>query len=343
MSTARLRRRTPGIDYWPGFVDALSTLLILVVFLLSIFTAAQFVLSRDLSGRDDVLDRLNKQIADLTDLLALERAGTRTGTDTVASLSATLEATRAEAARLRGLAEARAGELAGAGGRQGELNRALEAERQLSARAAAQLEILNQQISAMRRQLAALEEALNVAENRDRESQTRIADLGSRLNVALAQKVQELSRYRSDFFGRLRQIIGNRQDIRIVGDRFVFQSEVFFASGEAELQASGRPELDKVADALLQLEREIPPDIPWVIRVDGHTDRRPVQGRGRYQSNWELSAGRAIAVVQYLVSRGISPTRLLAAGFGEFQPLDTGEGDEANRRNRRIELKLTER
>jgi chemotaxis protein MotB len=156
--------------------------------------------------------------------------------------------------------------------------------------------------------------------------------------------VQELSRYRSDFFGKLREILGNRPDMRIVGDRFVLQSEVFFDTGKADLKPEGRSELDKVASALTQLEGQIPADIQWVLRVDGHTDVRPISGTGgQFKSNWDLSAARAISVVQYLISKGVTPKRLVAAGFGEFQPIDTGTTEEAYRRNRRIEFKLTER
>jgi chemotaxis protein MotB len=224
----------------------------------------------------------------------------------------------------------------------GQLGAALESEKQATARAVAQIELLNQQIAAMRRQLAALEDALAASESRDRESQARIADLGSRLNVALAQRVQELARYRSDFFGRLRQILGNRQDVRIVGDRFVFQSELFFERGQAVLKPEAMPELDRIAALLVELEKQIPPDIPWVLRVDGHTDVRPI-ATAQFPSNWALSASRAIAVVQYLIQKGIPPQRLVAAGFGEFQPLDPATTDDAYARNRRIELKLTER
>ena len=206
----------------------------------------------------------------------------------------------------------------------------------------AQVELLNQQIAALRRQLAALESALEASESKDKESQTRIADLGQRLNLALAQRVQELSRFRSEFFGRLRAILGNRPDIRVVGDRFVFQSEVFFDPGQAVVQPGGRSELDKLAAALIELDKQIPKDIAWVLRVDGHTDVRPIAS-AQFPSNWELSAARAISVVQYLIGKGISPQRLLAAGFGEFQPLDPATTDDAYRRNRRIELKLTER
>ena len=195
----------------------------------------------------------------------------------------------------------------------------------------------------MRQQLQALENALATSETREEDAQVRIADLGSRLNVALAQRVQELNNYRSDFFGRLRTVLGARPDIRIVGDRFVFQSEIFFGSGGSELEGAGKEELDKLAAALVDLERTIPPEIQWVARIDGHTDKRPLSGAGQYKDNWELSAARAIAVVRYLNAKGVSPQRLVAAGFGEFAPLDFGDAPEALARNRRLELKLTER
>jgi len=340
---ARSRRRNGGFDYWPGFVDALSTMLLAIIFLLSIFVLAQYFLSREVSGKDVALQRLNRQIEELTSLLALERSGRTDQQSSLVSLMSTLEATQRERDRLQGLISSNATQAESAGGAVAAARQELDAERQISTRAQAQVELLNQQISALRRQLAALEEALNASEQRDRESQTRIADLGSRLNVALAQKVQELARYRSDFFGRLRDILGQRPGVRVVGDRFVFESEVLFDTGRAELNPAGRGELDKLAAALSDLEREIPPELNWVMRVDGHTDKRPLQGTGIFRSNWDLSAARAISVVQYLVTRGVSPQHLVAAGFGEFQPIDTGDSEEALRRNRRIELKLTER
>ena len=190
----------------------------------------------------------------------------------------------------------------------GALTIQLEGEKKLSARALAQVEVLNQQTPAMRRQLAALEEALNASEQKDKEAQNQMSDLGQRLNLALAERVKELSRYRSDFFGKLREILGNRPDMRIVGDRFVLQSEVFFDSGKADLKPAGDAELDKVAEALVELEGKIPTDIPWVLRVDGHTDVRPISAAAAYfRSNWDLSAARAIAVVKYLIAKGVSP------------------------------------
>ncbi len=340
MALSRLNRDS-GMNYWPGFVDALSTLILSIIFLLTVFMVAQFFLSQEVSGKDTALARLNAQISRLSELLSLEHTGKANLEDQIAQLRASLTAAQSERDRLRGAAEGAQNAEAGKA-EAGKLASQLDLEKEATARAVAQIEILNQQISALRRQIAALEEALGASEKKESDSQLRIADLGQRLNVALAQRVQELSRYRSDFFGKLREILGNRPDIRVVGDRFVFQSEVFFDSGQAVLRPEGRIELDKLAAALTDLEKQIPSDINWVLRVDGHTDTRPITN-AQFKSNWDLSAARAISVVQYLIGKGISPQRLVAAGFGEFQPIDPGTTEEAFSRNRRIELKLTER
>ena len=336
------RGRSRHIDYWPGFVDALSTMLLAIIFLLSVFMLAQFFLAREVTGKDTVLSRLNRQLEELTSLLALERAGKQSADAGLATLSATLDTANRERTRLQGLVDRTNAQANGAGSAAAQAQTSLDKEKELSARAASQVDVLNQQIAALRRQLAALEDALSATENKDRESQTRIADLGSRLNVALAQKVQELARYRSDFFGRLRQILGERPGVRVVGDRFVFQSEVLFDSGQAVMNPAGQAEIDQLATALKELEREIPPDLNWVMRVDGHTDAKRIRSAA-FKSNWELSSARAIAVVEELADHGVDPRRLVAAGFGEFQPIDAGTTEEALRRNRRIELKLTER
>ena len=335
-------RRDSGMNYWPGFVDALSTLVLSVIFLLTVFMVAQFYLSQEVAGKDTALARLNAQIARLSDLLSLERTGKTSLEDEVAQLRASLAGAESERDRLRGVAQGAANADMGKA-QVRKLNSQLDIQREATARAVAQIEILNEQIGALRRQIAALEEALGASEKKEKQAQMNIADLGQRLNLALAQRVQELSRYRSDFFGKLRDILGNRPDIRVVGDRFVFQSEIFFDSGQAVLRPDGRAELDKLAGALLDLEKQIPSEIDWVLRVDGHTDVRPLSANSPFKSNWELSAERAISVVQYLISKGVSPQRLVAAGFGEFQPIDPGNTDEAYSRNRRIELKLTEK
>lgn len=343
MALARTRRSDRRVDYWPGFVDALSTLLLAIMFLLSVFVLAQFLLSREITGKDEVLNRLNSQINELTQLLALEQSDNQDAQDALANLRATLAATQAEKSRLEQLLSQGEGAGAEAEARIGALSGELDSERQVSQRALSQVELLNQQIAALRKQIGALEAALDASEQRDRESNTKIADLGRRLNVALAQRVQELNRYRSDFFGRLREILSDRENIRIVGDRFVFQSEVLFPSGSEVINEAGRTEMKKLADAIIELEREIPPEINWVLRVDGHTDNRPLSGSGRYRDNWELSSARATSVVKFLIENGVPANRLVAAGFGEHQPLDTADTEEARTKNRRIELKLTER
>ena len=341
MATARARR-DPGMNYWPGFVDALSTLVLGIVFLLTIFVVVQFYLTQEVTGKDTALSRLNAQIAQLTELLSMEKSGKLSLEEQLAQLRSSLAGAETERDRYKGLYDGIGTGAAQAQGKVTELTGQLDSEKKLTMRALAQVEVLNQQIAALRRQLQTLEAALDVSEKKDKDAQSRIADLGQRLNIALAQRVQELSRYRSDFFGRLRTILGNRPDIRIVGDRFVFQSELFFDTGQAVLKPEGRAELDGLATALIELGNKIPAEIAWVLRVDGHTDVRGINSP-QFKNNWELSAARAISVVQYLISKGVSPQRLVAAGFGEFQPIDVDKTEEAYARNRRIELKLTER
>src|SRR5271156_2610622 len=303
MALARGRRLEP-VNYWPGFVDALSTMLLVIIFLLSVFMLAQFFLSREVTGKDTALEKLNRQIEELTSLLAMERSQTGANEDKVTKLSATLEQAQKDKSELEVATATGGASAAAAGARADAAVDAFDSQKQISERALAEVDVLNQQIAALRKQLAAIQDALDISKTSEKESQGKISDLGQRLNLALAQKVQELARYRSDFFGRLRQILGNRPDIAVVGDRFVFQSSVLFDAGKADLSGAGKQSLDHLADAALDLEREIPPDIPWVLRIDGHTDARPISG-GAFKSNWELSAARAIAVAQYLVSKGV--------------------------------------
>ena len=435
-------RRSDNI--WPGFVDALATLLLVIIFVLAVFMITHFFLSQALTGRDEALQRLNRQLTEISELLALERRSNEDLRLNVAQLSASLqkstrerdqlaldlheaesrlaaavetvaadretieaqlgeierlkrdiaaltsvrndleqqvgtlaeslddseavatrlhEESKALAAQLRDESKALEARLADERERTllaqreledrelrlAELQRlynestdSLSREKDLSAEAGAQVALLNQQLSAVRQQLARLNAALEAAEAKDEEQEAVIADLGKRLNVALAQKVEELSRYRSEFFGRLREVLGDRRDIRVVGDRFVFQSEVLFASGSAEIGASGQQQLAQLARTLLEIAKSIPPEISWVLRVDGHTDVIPI-ATSRFPSNWELSTARAVSVVKFLVDQGVPPARLAAAGFGEFQPLDSRADEIGHRRNRRIELKLTER
>jgi chemotaxis protein MotB len=377
MALARTRRGESGMNYWPGFVDALSTLILSIIFLLSVFVVVQFYLQQEVQGKNAALERLNAQIAGLSEQLSMAKtdkanlegqlaglqaslagaqsdrdkyqslyrgaaADAAAAKDKVTELSGQLSGAQSDRDKYQALYQGAAADSAAAQGKASALSGQLAGEKDISAKALAQVETLNAQLAALRQQLAALNTALGASEQKDAQSQQRITDLAQRLNVALAKDVQELSTYRSDFFGKLRTILGNRPDMRIVGDRFVLQSEVFFDTSRADLKPEGRAELDKVAGAIVELESQIPPDLAWVLRVDGHTDVRPISG-GQFKSNWDLSAARAIAVVQYLVDKGVQPDRLVAAAFGQYQPIDTGTTEDAYRRNRRIEFKLTER
>lgn len=391
MALSSRRRNRRSQDYWPGFVDAMAQLVIIIIFVLMVFVLAQFFLGQMLSGREAALERLSRQVAELSDLLAIERAANdemrlnveqltaqlTAANAQVENLQATLRQTAQETARLdQQLTEAQGAreedkaeiarqlntiaslqqdikalealkadldrQLQEMAGKLEERDQQLAGEQQLSMEARAHAALLEQQIEALKNELARLNETLEASEALSKEQEAQIADLGRRLNQALASKVQELQRYRSEFFGRLREILGNRSGIRIEGDRFVFQSEILFGTGSATLGLAGEEDLKKLASAIKDISDEIPEDIDWILRVDGHTDRRPIR-TPEFDNNWELSAARAIDVVEFLISQGVPPERLAAAGFGEYQPLVSGDGEEAMARNRRIELKLDQR
>ncbi len=334
-------RRGQVTNYWPGFVDALTSLLLVIIFLLSLFMLAQFFLGQQIKGKDSALSKLNSQISELTNMLQMERANSSDLESTISTLTATLASTtdqkNALGAQLAGLGAGASDKDAQIAGLQSQV----DSQQQISKEAQSQVALLNQQLAALRAQLGALEAALGASETRDSNSKTAIADLGRRLNLALAQRVQDLAQYRSDFFGRLRQILAGRSDIQIVGDRFVFQSEVLFDVGQAAISDDGKTELAKLATAIVQLQTEIPADINWIMRIDGHTDKRPI-ATAQFPSNLELSSARAISVAKYLATQGVDPKRLVPAGFGEFSPIDPADGEDAYRKNRRIEFKLTD-
>lgn len=353
-------RARRGFDIWPGYVDVLSTLLMVIIFVLMVFVIAQFFLTDALSGRDRALDRLNQRISELSELLALEQTSNEELRLNLTELSAELQASIGQRdslqAQIATLDEAQRDEvaklladIAALESLRDELSEKLLAsetgiadQEQLTEEAQREVELLNRQLLALRQQLARLSEALDVSEAKAAEQEVQIIDLGTRLNAALAGKVEELASYRSEFFGRLREILGEREDIAIVGDRFVFKADVLFETASAELNLEGRGQVARIAAALMQISNEIPPEIDWVLRVDGHTDRRPIRS-SIYASNWELSTARAIAVVQYMIEQGLPPERLAAGGFGEYQPLDPADTEEAYRLNRRIELRLDQR
>jgi chemotaxis protein MotB len=342
MAQGRGRRRETYGEFWPAYVDVLSTLLMVFTLLLSIFMLAQFFISQESSGKDTALRRLNRQLAELTSLLSLEQGKSRSTIDELASLQASLASVRAENNRLTGMAGAGDDATAKANARAAALAKDIDDQKSISNEALSRVDLLNQQLAALRRQMAAIQEALVASEAKDKDSQLRITDLGARLNLVLAKQVQELQRYRSDFFGRLRELLRDRKDIRVVGDRFVFQSEVLFPSAQAQMSPEGLAAIDQLAQAIIDLDRQIPKEVDWALQVDGHTDARPINNPV-FPSNWELSSARATQVVKYLISRGVSPRRLVAAGYGEFAPLEDGNTDDILRRNRRIELKLTNR
>ncbi|HUK10812.1 MAG TPA: peptidoglycan -binding protein [Stellaceae bacterium] len=339
MAFASRRPRRLGIDIWPGFVDALSQLLMVIIFVVMIFTAAQFYLSTALSGSEKALQDLHRQIDDLTTQLNLQRSENDSMRTDLQEVSSQLKASIAARDKL----QIRLSEIGAGADENLAKTREQLAEKDTALRTAQdQVALLNEQILAVRDQLQRLAAALDASEQKAKDQEAQIIDLGRRLNVALANKVQELAQYRSEFFGRLREILGNRQDIRIVGDRFVFQSEVLFPPGGADLSADAQHELDLLAGALKDIIPNIPNDINWVLRVDGHTDRRPIS-TSQFKSNWELSSARATAVVKYLIQQGIPPEHLAAAGFAEFQPIDPGNTEDAFSKNRRIEFRLTDR
>ena len=393
-----ISRNQHRTDIWPGFVDALAALLMVIIFLLMVFVIAQFFLNDALTGRDEALERLQVQVSDLADLLSLERQANEELRASTAKLSDELQASisisdglkkqvknlKLQAKTAEELAANLKNELALSLSNIGANEEIIESqltqinalrndveslkalreeleekvtqllskvsnkdeqlitEKKLSQTARAQIALLNKQVTALRKQILQIANTLEASEKIAKQRRVKIANLGKRLNAALASKVQELARYRSEFFGRLRDVLGSQPGIRIVGDRFVFQSEVLFSKGSDQLESEGQKQIEQLAGTLRAIRVKIPKNIDWILRVDGHTDKIPIRTT-RFPSNWELSTARAISVVKFLVQRGISPTNLAATGFGEFQPIDPRDTEEAYIRNRRIELKLTQR
>jgi chemotaxis protein MotB len=341
MPLARRSRRS-SIDIWPGFVDALSQLLMVIIFLVLVFTAVQFYLSAALSGRNQALQKLQLQVDQLADMLSVEKTANSKLRQGSVQLTAQLKSDEAERRRLNAQIASLTASTKQATAQAEQSSTQLAAQKQISASALAQVDQLNADVAALRQQLSAIAAALDISQGKVKSQQTQIADLGQKLNVALASKVQELARYRSEFFGRLHQILGNQPDIHIVGDRFVFQSEVLFAPGSADLTAAAKNDLDPVFTTLQQIAAEIPPGLHWVLQVSGYTDKRPIN-TPQFPSNWELSTARALSVVRYAISKGIPADRLAGAGFADSNPIDPGDTPQAYAKNRRIELKLTER
>ena len=369
---------------WPGFVDALATLLMVIIFVLMVFVLIQVNLAYRVSGQDASLGEMRNQLASLGELLNIERRASADLAANLAQITNQLNASnanrdelQAQLASVQAAIAARNSQIATLTAKQADTEAALAAARnsledrlgalQLAEGQLAMAQAQNQsaanridalraettaskaQIAQMTGALAALrlriEELTSLLAEKDRQAtqdKVAIASLGRSLNNALASRVQELQRFRSEFFGRLRDVLKGRDDVQIVGDRFVFQSEVLFAQGQAKIAAEGQGQLGKLAVALADIATKIPEDINWVLQVDGHTDDVPIRA-GRYADNWDLSTERALSVVRFLNQQGLPANRLAAAGYGEFQPLDAADNDDARRKNRRIELKITQR
>ena len=399
MALARLGgARRPENYTWPGFVDALATLLMVIIFVLLVFVLIQVNLAYRVAGQDATMNDMRSQIVSLGDLLNLERKANDELKDELASISSLLDATSSERdslvtqlANTTATLSLRDSEIKQLTAIQAKTEESLDAARQTIAERVAALEAIEltlaqaqaklmeseveiadaaarnvsslarisqletknaasqaevaqmtNAVTALRLRIEELTSILAEKEAQAARDKIAIASLGKSLNNALASRVQELQRFRSEFFGRLREVLRGRDDVRIVGDRFVFQSEVLFAQGAASLGPEGEEKLGQLAIALNQIAAEIPEDIDWILQVEGHTDDIPVRA-GRFADNWDLSTERALSVVRFLAESGLPANRLAAAGYGEFQPLDDAGSDEARRRNRRIEMKLTQR
>jgi chemotaxis protein MotB len=367
MAYSSRRQRRDNLNIWPGFVDALTQLVMIIIFVVLVFTAGQFYLSNELSGRDAQLAKLTERINALSDMLAMERKtsadlqlqlGTlsdqlsdaktqlakaqkesaKANSDLVAAL-ASLTKQRQEAAKAQAILQQ---QLADADAKRKLAEADIGARNTKIGEQQSSLDRLTLQLQALQKQLQEIQAALDLSETKNKAANVQIADLGKRLNAALATKVAELAGYRSEFFGRLRQLLGDRSDIKVVGDRFVFESEVLFPPASATLTLEALDRLTPLANALKEVSTKIPADINWVLQVEGHTDKKPI-ATPEFRSNWELSTARAVSVVKFLAAQGIPANRLSAAGFGEFQPVDPGSTPEALAHNRRIELKLTSR
>ncbi len=420
------RHSRESFSIWPGYVDVLSALIMIIIFVLLIFTVSQFILSTILSDQNSELEDLHLRIAEISGLLGLEQEANAAMTEniinlsaeietltvdrsmlhdeiesltakriedreaievqlrTIASLQQDIQSLRALRQELESQIETAAAALSQEQGLTkslrdrskalearladeqektvlaqkdleqrdiriqalsaliGEQKQALEDQRSLTADAQAEIALLSQKINQLRSQLAQIGKALKISELEREDQKEQISDLGKRLNIELARRVNDLERYRSEFFGRLREIIADNPMVRIEGDRFLLQAELLFPSGTADLSDQGKAELQGLATVLTEISRGIPDDLPWILRVDGHTDRVPIS-TGLYPSNWELSTARAVSVVRYLASQGIPEERMAATGFSKFHPIDQADTAQAYRKNRRIEIKLTSR
>ncbi len=372
------KTRKRQVDYtWPGFVDALSSLLMVIIFVLMIFVLSQFFLSQKMSGQDEALVNLRNNLAELGELLSLERDTTTELTSQLSILEDKIKQVKNELEDEKKLTKQFNNDL----NSKNEIinsnqNKILELQKIIDEKIQntlllqsninnlnkdfeenklelvkkneelkANKEEINTLISAslkLKNKLTQLQALLAAYKAKDKKEKVKTINLGKGLNSALARRVEELQKFRSDFFGRVRELIKGRKEIRIVGDRFVFQSEVLFSLGSDELGAKGKIEMKKLATTLMEIEKSLPNDIDWILQIEGHTDSLPVKKGQTYADNWELSTKRALSVLRFLIKEGINPKKLSASGFGSYQPIDTKNTEEARMKNRRIEMKITQ-
>ncbi len=372
----KIRKRQ--LDYtWPGFVDALSSLLMVIIFVLMIFVLSQFFLSQKMSGQDEALLKLKNNLLELTQLLSLERDTTTELTSQLSILETRiaeikneldkekqtsrefqielsdknnlLSLNEREIKNLKDLVDDKIKNTSDLKGNilnlENKINKQTEDIKNKEELIKTSKEEISQLISAslkLKNKLSQLQTLLSAYKAKDKKDKVKTLNLGKDLNSALARKVEELQKFKSDFFGRVRELIKGRKEIRIVGDRFVFQSEVLFSLGSDELGAEGQVEMQKLASTLMEIEKSLPTDIDWILQIEGHTDSLPVKKGQSYKDNWELSTKRALSVLRFLIKQGIAPSRLSASGYGSFQPIDNNNTKSARMKNRRIEMKITQ-
>ena len=372
------RIRKKQLDYtWPGFVDALSSLLMVIIFVLMIFVISQFFISQKMSGQDEALIKLKKNLTELSELLSLERGATSELTSQLSVLEEKIFVIQEELLKEKEITKQYQEEIRGTKNiialNESEINElkiALEEkiknttqlrnevsdlDKQVNQKnleiqskdkiLKANKEEVNQLISTtlkLKNKLTQLQTLLSAYKAKDKKENVKTLNLGKDVNSALARRVEELEKFKSDFFGRVKELIKGRKEIRVVGDRFVFQSEVLFSLGSEELGVEGQLEMQKLAATLMEIEKSLPTDIDWILQIEGHTDSLPVKKGQTYRDNWELSTKRALSVLRFLIKQGIDPNRLSASGYGSFQPIDKKNTKSARMKNRRIEMKITQ-
>ena len=372
------RIRKKQLDYtWPGFVDALSSLLMVIIFVLMIFVISQFFISQKMSGQDEALIKLKKNLTELSELLSLERGTTSELTSQLSVLEEKIIVIKEELIKEKEITKQYQEEIRGTKNiialNESEINElkiALEEkiknttqlrnevsdlDKQVNKKILeiqskdkilkANKEEVNQLISTtlkLKNKLTQLQTLLSAYKAKDKKENVKTLNLGKDVNSALARRVEELEKFKSDFFGRVKELIKGRKEIRVVGDRFVFQSEVLFSLGSEELGVEGQLEMQKLATTLMEIEKSLPTDIDWILQIEGHTDSLPVKKGQTYRDNWELSTKRALSVLRFLIKQGIDPNRLSASGYGSFQPIDKKNTKSARMKNRRIEMKITQ-